>query len=271
MKVAVVFDSAGTIMRTIRSVKCVENGKIMPENSEPVALAKEDRDRVLVLLRARCTSVLSANPENLLSKYLLCNNISYSISCGNKLNRMDVIAGILYYDDVCRVSDLQDAIQFAHESANRPPNTYVTNLGVIINLRTRLIEFCVAAAGYPFPHVKELISNLHSCGCDTYVASGDRPKKLKEVARHIGIPENHVRGTATPRIKSEMVKNLKEKYDFVMMVGNGENDLRAFIEADAAVLNIQQDGYRSPELLDAADYVVRNICYVERIVKNIYY
>ncbi|MDD4132678.1 MAG: HAD-IC family P-type ATPase, partial [Methanocorpusculum sp.] len=125
-----------------------------------------------------------------------------------------------------------------------------------------------AAAGYPFPGVKEMISTLHQKGIAVYIASGDRTAKLELVADKIGIPRDRVHGVATPITKAQIVTNLKGEYDIVVMVGDGINDLSAMRAADVSILTVQQKGERPSVLTNAAGYIIHDIRDVVGIVNT---
>ena len=65
-------------------------------------------------------------------------------------------------------------------------------------------------------------------------------------------------GAATPDRKAEIVSEL-QKSGFVIMVGDGINDISAFHKADYAVLTVQQRGRRPDILFNAADFVIEDI------------
>ena len=259
MTIAVVFDSAGTLLKTVRSVKCVHSGSLLDDSIETTTLTFQDPDRILVLLNVH-TMDLTNIPENrLLSDYLSETGVEFGISCGHRIIVADTVGTILYQDPDCRMADMQDVILSCRKTVLRQTEKFAMNIGVIVNLRTRRIEYTIAAAGYPFPGVREMIASLHTMGVAAFIASGDRTAKLELVADRIGIPRDRVHGVATPVTKAQIVANLKDEYDVVVMTGDGINDLSAFRTADVAVLTLQQEGERPRVLSDAADYIIKDI------------
>lgn len=236
---------------------------------ETTTLTFQDPDRILVLLNLHSRDIMDSNPDALLSEYLTEANVSFGISCGRRVIVSDVVGDILYHDTDAKISDMQEVIRDCWMTVSRQSDSFALNAGAIINLRTRKIEFAIAAAGYPFPGVREMVSLLHSLGVAVFIASGDRTEKLEIIADQIGIPRNRVHGVATPVTKAQIVQNLKTEYDVVVMTGDGINDLSAMKSADVAILTVQQEGTRPEILFDTADYVIENICEAARIIRGL--
>lgn len=269
MTIAAVFDSAGTLLRTYRSVLCVAEHRMTDASMETTTLTFQDPDRILVLLNLHSRDIMDKNPDMLLSAYLGEEDVNFGISCGRRVIVSDVVGNILYGDPEARVSDMQEVIRDCWMTVSRQNDTFALNAGAIVNLRTRRIEFAIAAAGYPFPGVREMVSLLHRLGVAVFIASGDRTEKLALIADQIGIPRDRVHGVATPITKAQIVQNLKNEYDVVVMTGDGINDLSAMKAADVSILTVQQDGTRPEILFETADYVIENICQAAKIVQGL--
>ena len=269
MSLAIVFDSAGTLLKTVRSVVQFETGTLIPQNTETTMLTFEDPARLLVLLNANSAEIQKADGELLLSSWIKDEQISFGITCGRKIIDADEVAKILYGDTAAKIGGLQQALSTCKAAASRENDLFAMNAGVIVNTRTNTIEFGIATAGYPFPGVRELISHLHKKGIAVFIASGDRTEKLELVADKIGIPRNRVHGVATPVTKAQIVTSLKYEYDVVMMVGDGINDLSAMRAADAAVLTLQQGGDRPAILKETADRCITDIREVAAIAEEL--
>lgn len=255
MSLSVVFDSAGTLMKTERAVFSRETGEISL-GLETTLLVFEDKDRVLVLINAGNCDILSGNPNTPLFSWISENDISYAVSCGR--GTFDDATRIIKEDSTSTLQNLQDVVLACRAEAEKESSVFALNTGLILNLRKNSVEFMVAAAGYPFPGVKEVIPALKDMGSEVFVASGDRQEKLEAAAEFLGIPKDHVFGAATPERKAEIVSDL-QKSGPVIMVGDGINDISAFHKADYAVLTVQQRGRRPDILFNAADFVIENI------------
>ena len=269
MSLAVVFDSAGTLLKTVRSVINLTTHSLIPQNVETTMLTFEDPDRILVLLNINSADLRNSDGTLLFSRWMKEYNISFGITCGRHIIDADDVAEILFSDTNAKLSDMQIAAASCRKEASRESELFAVNTGVIVNTRTKTIEFGIAAAGYPFAGVRELISSLHRKGVAVYIASGDRTEKLELVADKIGIPRNRVHGVATPLTKAQVVTSLKNEYDVVMMVGDGINDLSALRAADVSVLTLQQNGNPPQILRDTADRIIYDIRDVLRIADEL--
>ena len=212
--------------------------------------------------------IIGTQKDQLLSTYLVENNIRFGVSCTRKIITAEAIGDVLYTDTRARVEDLQECIKNVWTMC-KAESVLTLNSGAIVNMAQDTIEFAITAGGWPFDGAKETITALHRMGVPTYIASGDRSTKLEKMADHLGIPRDRVYGVATPSVKAQIVTDLKEEYDRVLMVGDGINDLCALEKADIAILTVQQPGDRPEGLYKAADYVVRNVSEVLPIVQRL--
>ncbi len=262
---AVVFDSAGTLLNTYRVAKDIKQQVLLP-GIETTTLTFASSERVLIVLPVHSKHIIAALPDMLLSSYLSENHVSFGISCTRKITTAEEIGDILYADIRARVGDLQECIRDVWGIC-RCESMLTLNSGAILNMASRSIEFTITAGGWPFEGAKETITALHRMGVPTFIASGDRSTKLEIMADHLGIPRDRVYGVATPSIKAQIISDLKKEYDYVVMVGDGINDLSAFIKADVAILTVQQAGNRPDKLFNAADHVISHVKDVLPIVE----
>ena len=267
MSVAVVFDSAGTLLNTYRVAKDICNKKLLP-GIETTTLTFSSPDRVLVVLPVKSKMMIDTPSDTLLSDYLIEHNMSFGVSCTRRITTAEEIGDVLYADKAARVGDLQECIRNVW-TVCKAESVVTMNSGAIINMALGAVEFTITAGGWPFDGAKETITSLHKIGVPTFIASGDRVTKLEKMADHLGIPRDRVYGVATPTVKAQIVSDLKQEYDKVLMVGDGINDLCAMRNADIAILTIQQEGDRPEELYAAADYVVKDVGAVLPIVQEL--
>jgi soluble P-type ATPase len=267
MSIAVVFDSAGTLLHTYRVAKDVEHQELLP-GIETVTLTFASPERVLVVIHVHSREVIDAPPTLQLSTYLVENNVSFGISCTRKVITADDIGDVLYSDTRATVRDLQDCIKNVWIVCHRE-EVLTMNSGVILNMAIRSIEFTVTAGGRPFDGAREAIGELHRLGIPTFIASGDRVTKLEKMADYLGIPRDRVYGIATPTVKAQIIADLQTEYDQVVMVGDGINDLCAMKKADIAILTEEQPGKKHAELYHAANHVVKNVREVVEIIKHL--
>lgn len=265
MSVAVVFDSAGTLLHTFRIAKNVLSGELI-ENVETTMLTFGDPERVLCVLHGHSWDFIRAEPERLLSEYLQTSQIDFGISCTRKVVEKETIQKILTEDQNAKIGDVQECMRVIW-SKIKTEEIVALNNGIIVHIGLGVIEYTVTAGGTPFPGAKETISSLHQMGVFAYIASGDRETKLERMADYLGIPRDRVFGIATPTIKEQIVRDLKEQYDLVLMVGDSINDLRAMRAADIAILTNQQSSDKPAELITTARYRIRDLREVLDIVR----
>ncbi|MFA5222562.1 MAG: HAD-IC family P-type ATPase, partial [Methanoregula sp.] len=233
MSVAVVFDSAGTLLNTYRVAKDIRNKKLLP-GIETTTLTFSSPDRVLVVLPVHSKDMIKTPAETLLSEYLIQHDTGFGVSCTRKITTAEEIGDVLYNDKMTRVGDLQECIRNVW-TVCKAESIVTLNSGAIINMAYGAIEFAITAGGWPFDGAKDTITALHRMGVPTFIASGDRVTKLEKMADHLGIPRDRVYGVATPTVKAQIVNDLRQEYDKVLMVGDGINDLCALKNADIAI------------------------------------
>jgi len=267
MSIAVVFDSAGTLLHTYRVAKDVLKGELLP-GIETVTLTFSSPDRVLVVIHVHSREVIATPAGMSLSGYLVEHQVGFGVSCTRKVLAADEVASALYHSRYATIGDLQDCIRNVWQVCKRE-SVVAMNSGVIVNMSLPGIEFTVTTGGRPFEGAREAIRDLHRMGIPTYIASGDRVTKLEKMADYLGIPRDRVFGVATPTVKAQIVADLQEEYDHVVMVGDGINDICAMKKADIAILTEEQSGERHLELYQAADHVVQNVREVVAIVKSL--
>ncbi len=267
MSVAVVFDSAGTLLNTYRVAKDIRNRKLLP-GIETTTLTFSSPDRVLIVLPVHSKDLMATRGDLLLSEYLIRHHIGFGVSCTRKITTAEEIGDVLYTDSRTQVGDLQECIRNVWTVCSQE-SVVTLNSGAIIDMAQKEIEFAITAGGWPFDGAKEAITALHRMGVPTFIASGDRVTKLEKMADHFGIPRDRVYGVATPTVKAQIVNDLRQEYDKVLMVGDGINDLCAMQNADIAILTVQQPGNRPEDLYKAADYVVKSVGEVVTIVEGL--
>lgn len=266
MQVAVVFDSAGTLLRTYRVVKDVQSGELLMD-IETTMLTFEDPDRVLCVLHGRTRDFMKVAPGILVSDYLKEHRIGFGISCTRKVVERETVKAILRDDKSATLGDLQECMQIIWPEI-KDKEIVALNNGLIVHTGHKMIEFCVTAGGTPFPGAKVTVTALHQMGVFTYIASGDREAKLERMADYLGIPRDRVFGVATPAMKEKIVLDLKQQYDIVVMVGDSINDLKAMRAADISILSYEQQSVKPCELSSEADCRIRDLRAIPDIIKE---
>ncbi|KLK88342.1 haloacid dehalogenase [Methanoculleus sediminis] len=267
MSVAVVFDSAGTLLRTYRVARDILHDEMLTE-VETTTITFGSDARVLVVLHLHSRDVMEAPEDQCLSEFFLEQSIGFGVACSRRVIPAEEVGNLLYNDEHARIGDLQACIRQVW-SCCKKESIVTMNSGVILNMEIPGIEFTVTTGGRPFEGAKEAISELHRMGVPAYIASGDRVAKLERMGDYLGIPRERVYGVATPSMKARIVEDLKEQYDNVVMVGDAINDLNAFRKADLAVLTEQQSDRKPPVLYASVDRVIHNVSEVPGIVAEL--
>ncbi|WRF45742.1 copper-translocating P-type ATPase CopA [Helicobacter pylori] len=86
----------------------------------------------------------------------------------------------------------------------------------------------------PKEGVKEHITQIKNLGINTLLLSGDNRENVKKCALELGI-DDYI-SNAKPQDKLNKIKELKEKGQIVMMVGDGLNDAPSLAMSDVAVV-----------------------------------
>ncbi|WP_104744112.1 copper-translocating P-type ATPase CopA [Helicobacter acinonychis] len=86
----------------------------------------------------------------------------------------------------------------------------------------------------PKKGVKEHIAQIKNLGINTFLLSGDNLKSVQKCALELGI-DDYI-SNAKPQDKLNKIKELKEKGQIVMMVGDGLNDAPSLAMSDVAVV-----------------------------------
>ena len=108
----------------------------------------------------------------------------------------------------------------------------------------------IAIADIIKPESRAAVEELHSMDVKVIMLTGDNEKTAKAVAAEAGVEE--IIANVRPEGKEKAVKELKEKYGKVLMVGDGINDAPALTGADIGFAI----GAGTDVAIDAADVVL---------------
>lgn len=265
MKTAVVFDSAGTLLKVYRVAKDVRKGCIV-EHIATTNIVALGRGCALVAMKVDGFDFLgSTSRERSLSAYIADAGIGLDVICRSTRCPVESVTAAALKDKTATIGDMQDAIDAVKLKCK---GIYYVNMGFIVDVPHATIPYVLATAGRIFSGTKSVIRQLRSLGADVYIASGDNRKSLTALAAEIGVPETQVFDALSPAGKKDLVLSLKERYGRVVMVGDGVNDLQALEAADFGILTVQQEDPRPQALYDAADAVVCDISDVGLTVKE---
>lgn len=260
---AVVFDNSGTLLHMYRVAKELKTEKYI-KNIETTELVLEKKERALVIISVDPLLVTKTSSSKLLQEFIKENGLKIDIICSNgAINKNDV--ELIIYEENVNIGNLKEVIKYTKKS--NPENHYLT-VGLIVDKKTQSISYLLSTTGKLYYNAIKTIEALHAQNIDTYIASGDSIRVLKDVAYELKIPLENVFEKATPHQKANIILTLKNRYEKVIMVGDGINDIAAFKTADISILTLQQGNIKSEKLIKNADYVVNDLLQITKIINK---
>jgi Cu+-exporting ATPase len=262
--VAVVFDSAGTLMRMYRVAKDYRTGSIL-RDVQTTLLVSQAPNRALIVIRSWFEQIDNCNSDMLLHDFIDQYDLILGISCASRPFELDEVYSIVQNSDV-RVRDIQEVVSMVRGHC---PDIAFVAAGIIVDSQEMHVPYVLSTGGRMYSDTPKTISSVWEMGADVYIASGDDYPSLQLLASSIGVPMSNVFGIANTREKGRIIKELKQRYNSVIMVGDGLNDILALKAADIGIMTVQQGDERPSALRDAADIIVDNIYDVVDIVSGI--
>jgi Cu+-exporting ATPase len=255
MKIAVVFDSAGTLLRMYRVAKNIKSGEYLEEVVSTEFVGKKPYCAILVM-QVDSNRLVNCPPGMLISEFIRKYRIDVEVGCSRVHIDKNTALSVVENDTQAAMKDLQDVMAAVKR---RCPGIFYMGVGLIIDVDRKNIPYVICTGGRVYSNTPFVIKSLDERNIDAYIASGDSMRNLSALANNVNVPLDRVFEIATPKKKEEIVKRLKQSYDKVIMVGDGINDLLAMRAADLGVLSIQQTGKCTPLLCEEADVVIRDI------------
>lgn len=112
---------------------------------------------------------------------------------------------------------------------------------------------------------KRAVAMLNEAGVEVIMLTGDQPQTAYAIAEELGIKRDHVFAGLLPEHKAQRIKQMKERYRSVAMVGDGVNDAPALA---TATVGIAMGAAGSGAALETADIVLMNDG-IDRIAESI--
>ncbi len=254
--IAIVFDSAGTLVKIIRIIKDLEKDRYL-YNKQTVDLVDEKKGRALIIIKDDpLLTVDKENPNELISNFLKKVNIGISY-CNPPIIRDNI-----YKDKKTKVKELQEPLNIIKKYKN-----IETGYGsaLIFSTYEKKVDYTIATGGCLIDGAIETINKLKDLGVKIYIASGDREDMVKKLANKLNVEyiaeANHID-------KRNLIKSLKEKGYYTIMVGDGANDILAMEESDLAVATLQ-NGTVSKKVLLVADKIIFHIKEILNIINDL--
>ncbi len=263
---AVVFDCAGTLLEKYRVAKDIDTGSFLHQIVSLNFVGTRD-DYVLAVFQLDVPKDLEGVSLDLSSgDFLRAYEVELVVVCANaEVSKADVLAAV----DGDRQSRVEDLIDVIREVGKNCTAFYFTGTAAVIDIKMRKIPYVLATCGELFYSVPPTIHKLKEMGVSIYIASGDAKNTLYALADRIGVPYQHVCDIATPKAKQRLIEALKRTHKYVVMVGDGINDIPALRTADIGILTVQQKEERPAAIYEAADHVIDDIALVPTILQNI--
>lgn len=256
--VAVVFDSAGTLLHMYRVAKDMGTGQIIT-GIDSTGLVAQRKGRALIVLHTEPSVVLSADHSMRVSDFIDEYGITIAISCASDPFSVDEAYDIIKGSEL-RISDILQVVDMVKA---RCPNIFYVAAGIIVDRNDYSVPYVLSTGGRLFHDTKDTIEKLEERGADIYIASGDSMRNLEQLAKCLAIPMDRVFDIATTREKERIILELKDKYEKVLMVGDGMNDILALRAADVGVMTIQQGDERPEKLMKSANVIIN---YIKEVV-----
>jgi Cu+-exporting ATPase len=261
-RIAVVFDSAGTLLHMYRVAKEVSTGNIL-ENIESTAIVAQKNGCGLVVLNAESSIILRSRKDMPLFEFIREHRVSIGISCSKGKFTSEIACEIIR-NTAPKMGDVHDVLEAVTAHC---PNVFYLAAGLIVDSEARNVPYVLSTGGHVFSTTLQTIQALHAMKVDTYIASGDSLFALMQLAELLNIPQERVFAFSNTLMKEKIVLELKNKYEKVIMVGDGINDILAFRAADLGIMTTQQGDNRPDKLREAADVIIDNLIKVVDVVK----
>jgi Cd2+/Zn2+-exporting ATPase len=139
--------------------------------------------------------------------------------------RRFVIGNVRFQEAEGIVIDAEARVTLSHLEGEGKTVVMVGREGVLIGL--------IAVADKVRPAARAAVERLKHSEVRTIMLSGDNERSAAAVAAQVGVDEYHAE--LLPTDKVELLKQLRDKYELVGMVGDGINDAPAMAVADVGI------------------------------------
>jgi soluble P-type ATPase len=262
--IAVVFDSAGTLLHMYRVAKDTVTGKYI-DNIITTDLVSKKPNCGLVIMHTDPDKIMSCQSTKRIHDFLTDNRIRIDLSCSSSPITLDDAVQCIKNDTWTSMQDIHDVINITKLKC---PDIFYLGVGFIVDTKSQSIVYTVSTGGRPFANTPAVLDTLKNMKIDVFIASGDSMRNLGNLARLVKLPIEHVYDVATPQKKEWVIKSLKKKYDKVVMVGDGINDILALRASDLGVLSIQQTGTCMEKLSSEADIIITDIKQIVEMINE---
>jgi len=273
----IVFDCMGTLVQPFGIVRGEKLGKISEHISvkgsvysrrisktNPISdLLKENPNLILANLDYAPEKIDQFDP-NLKFKELAKNKevpLKIGLHFSTKLSPRSIL-NIVSLNETLTFGAIQETINYMRKNY---PIDLIIGVVLIIDVDMKNILYLGVVGGKIFPGTYRLMRNLNTKGINIYIASGDRPESLLKIALKLGIQKKNIFGYASPEDKRALIQHLKQKYQYVLMVGNDKSDIPALEAADLSIVTVQQNV--DEQAIKVADKVISNLSQLMAVIR----
>src|SRR5574341_596610 len=197
MKIAVVFDSAGTLLRMYRVAKNIKTGEYLHELVSTEFVGKKPYCAILVM-QVDSNKLVACPPDMLISEFIRKHSIDIEVGCSRSQIDKSTAISVVGNDTRAKMSDLQDVMAAVKE---RCRDIFYMGVGLIIDVDTKDIPYVVCTGGKVYTNTPVVIETLNEMCVDAYIASGDSMRNLSTLAKNVNVPLDQVFEIATHRKK----------------------------------------------------------------------
>lgn len=252
MRVAVVVDKSGTIVKAYRVLCDVRTGECFTCDSTLRYVAEGGEALVNV------TGALESMRKGDIQR------VGLKVSCAP--NRTFKVG-----KEVLTQPKVMEAINRAVDKVDADCGRGLGICAAILVDPQGMVTHAVALGGALYEDAQRAVAAIKTMGDDVFLATGNCRESSMRCAKLLGIPEGFVLCDADPLEKRDLVRRLKSYYGAVVMVGNDINDMEAMGEAEVGVL-IKRDDSRSAKGLEGrweVDFVLDSLDGVVGIVQRL--